>query len=214
MVSVDVKPHVSFPSGSSSRGGDVAVYVFEINQPRWSTPFFSFLFLSLFLSLWPFRLYFIPYILPQTPCFFTLFFRSYICLIGPFNYISLYESLPQPWCNTVCLTGLKAPTNKIISFSQSTDQRLMHAPTLHFLDLHQTFPLSRDTKCKTNVRRNLRFHTSTFLNDLWIHPLQTDQNRYLLLYVCTLRCGAAWTPIIHSCRVSKTLVTSCSPLPV
>ena len=54
MVSVDVKPHVSFPSGSSSRGGDVAVYVFEINQPRWSTPFFFFSVLvsvSVFMAL-------------------------------------------------------------------------------------------------------------------------------------------------------------------
>ena len=53
------------------------------------------LFLCLFLSLWPFQLYFIPRILLTTVRFLTLFFRSYFCLIGPFNYISLYESLPQ-----------------------------------------------------------------------------------------------------------------------
>ena len=58
--------------------------------------FFFILFLCLFLSLWPFQLYFIPQILPSTECFLTLFFRSYFCLIGPFNYISLYESLPKP----------------------------------------------------------------------------------------------------------------------
>ena len=29
--------------------------------------------------------------------FLTLFFWSYLCLIGPFNYMSLYESLLQPW---------------------------------------------------------------------------------------------------------------------
>ena len=29
------------PAGSSSRGGDVAVYVFDINQPNLSTPFYS-----------------------------------------------------------------------------------------------------------------------------------------------------------------------------
>ena len=28
--------------------------------------------------------------------FLTLFFRSYFCLIGPFNYVSLNESLLQP----------------------------------------------------------------------------------------------------------------------
>ena len=34
-----------------------------------------------------------------------------LCLIGPFNYISLYESLCQPWYNPLWLTWLKAPTN-------------------------------------------------------------------------------------------------------
>ena len=29
--------------------------------------------------------------------FLTLFFRSYLCLIGTFKYISLYESLLPPW---------------------------------------------------------------------------------------------------------------------
>ena len=43
--------------------------------------------------------------------FLTLFFRSYICLIGLFKYVSLYESLLQPWCNPLWLNGLKAPTN-------------------------------------------------------------------------------------------------------
>ena len=69
-------------------------------------PLLFILFLCLLPSLWPFQLYF----LPTTLCFLTLFFRSYFCLIGPFNYISLYESLPQPWYNPLWLTGLKAPT--------------------------------------------------------------------------------------------------------
>ena len=56
----------------------------------------SGLFLCLFLSLWSFQLYFIPYILSTTLRFLTLFFRSYLCLISAFNYISLYESLLQP----------------------------------------------------------------------------------------------------------------------
>ena len=54
------------------------------------------LFLCLFLSLWPFRLYFIPLIFLTTLRFLTLFFQSYLCFIGPFNYISLNESLLQP----------------------------------------------------------------------------------------------------------------------
>ena len=50
---------LSSPAGSPSRGGDVVVYVFDMNQPSLPRSFF-FLFLCLFLSLWPFRLYFIP----------------------------------------------------------------------------------------------------------------------------------------------------------
>ena len=40
-----------------------------------------------------------------------LFFQSYFCLIGPFRYTSLYESLLQPRYHPLSLTGLKAPTN-------------------------------------------------------------------------------------------------------
>ena len=56
--------HLSFlsvlvvPAGSPSRGGDVTVYVKDLNQPSLPTLFFS-LFLCLFLSLLPFQLYFI-----------------------------------------------------------------------------------------------------------------------------------------------------------
>ena len=45
-------------SGSPSCGGDVTVYVSDINQPGLLTPFYSVL-VSI-LSLWPFQLYFIP----------------------------------------------------------------------------------------------------------------------------------------------------------
>ena len=44
---LDVKLHV--PAGSPSRGGDVAVYVLDINQPSLPTPFI--LSLYQFLSL-------------------------------------------------------------------------------------------------------------------------------------------------------------------
>ena len=39
-------------------------------------------------------------------CFLIVLFWSYFCFIGPFNYISRYESLPQPWYNPLWLTGL------------------------------------------------------------------------------------------------------------
>ena len=46
------------PVDSPSRGGDIAVYVFDINQPSLSTPFYSVL-VSISV-LWSFQLYFIP----------------------------------------------------------------------------------------------------------------------------------------------------------
>ena len=46
------------PTGSPSHGGNVMGYVLDINQPSLLTLFT--LFLCLFLSLWPFQLYFIP----------------------------------------------------------------------------------------------------------------------------------------------------------
>ena len=60
------------------------------------------------------RVYFCPYVpfncisFHRTLCFLTLFFRSYPRLIGLFNYMSLYESLLQPWYNNpLWLSGLK-----------------------------------------------------------------------------------------------------------
>ena len=49
------------PAVSPARGGDVAVYVFDINQLNLPTPFLkNILFLYLLLSLQPFQLYLIP----------------------------------------------------------------------------------------------------------------------------------------------------------
>ena len=43
---------ISVPMGSPSRGGDVAVYVFDINQPSLPTPFYSVLVaVSVFTAL-------------------------------------------------------------------------------------------------------------------------------------------------------------------
>ena len=36
-------------------------------------------------------------------------------LIGPFNYISIHESLLQSWCNPSWLTALKAPSIKLLT---------------------------------------------------------------------------------------------------
>ena len=82
------------PTGSPSRGGDVAVNDFDINQSSLPTPFYSVL-VSVSVSV-ALSSVFYSIILPTTLHFLTLSFRSYVCLIGPFNYIFLYESISQP----------------------------------------------------------------------------------------------------------------------
>ena len=85
---------IQVPAGSPSRGGDVAFYVSDINQPSLPTPFYSVLVsISVFMSL---STVFHSINSPNTLRFLTLYFRSYFCLIGPFNNVSFYESLLQP----------------------------------------------------------------------------------------------------------------------
>ena len=83
----------------------------DINQPSLPTPFCSVLVsVSAFMAL---STVFHSINSPDDCLFSPLFFRSYICLIGPFSYMSLYGSLLQPWYNPLWLTGLKAPTNEL-----------------------------------------------------------------------------------------------------
>ena len=79
----------------------VSLPSFCINQPSLLTPFL--LFLCLFLPLWPCKLYSIPYILPTTLRFLTLLFQSYLCLIGPFNYI--YRSMKVSFSPDIIPSG-------------------------------------------------------------------------------------------------------------
>ena len=98
------------PTDSLSCGGDVAVCVSGINQPSWPTPFYSVLVsISVFMALSTvFHSIKSPNISPLSHCVLPVLF---FFLIGPVNYISLYESLLQHWYNLLWLTGLKAPTN-------------------------------------------------------------------------------------------------------
>ena len=82
------------PEGSPSRGGNVAGYVFDINQPSLPTPFYSALVsVSVFMALSTvFHSINSPNNSPLSHSVLSVFF----CLIGPFNYISLYESIPLP----------------------------------------------------------------------------------------------------------------------
>ena len=74
-------------------GGDVAVIVFAINQPSLPTPFHSVLVsLSVFMALSD---VFHSIIFPDNSPLSHSVLRSYLCLIGLFNYISFCKSL-QP----------------------------------------------------------------------------------------------------------------------
>ena len=99
------------PTGSPWRGGDVVVYVFDINLLSLPTPFFLFCSCVCFCFYSPFGCTSFKKFCDNSPlshCSCGLFF----CLLVLSSiYISLYESLLQPWCNPLWLTGLKAPTN-------------------------------------------------------------------------------------------------------
>ena len=97
------------PAGSPSRGGDVTVCVPDINQPSLPTVFYSVLVsVSVFLAL---STVFHSINSPDNSVLSHSVLLVLFCLIGPFNFIPLYESLPQPLYNPSWLTWLKAPSN-------------------------------------------------------------------------------------------------------
>ena len=74
----------------------VGMLRFMCDMKQWSllTPFYSVLVsISVFMAL---STVFHSINHRDNSVFLTLFFLSYLCLIGPFNYISVYESLLQP----------------------------------------------------------------------------------------------------------------------
>ena len=94
---------MNVPTDSPSRDGDVADDVFDINQQRLPTPFYSVLVsISVFMAL---STVFHSIDSPDNSLL------SHSVLLGPFNWVSLHQSLLQPRYNPFWLTGLKAPTN-------------------------------------------------------------------------------------------------------
>ena len=88
-----------------------------------------------------------------------MFFRSYFYLIGPFNYISPYESLLQPWYYPLWLTGLKAPTNELNS---NSIHRLTFAVTSCCSSSGLTF-IQRNCKLARCVSAMHRLQSGSFL---------------------------------------------------
>ena len=83
------------PAGSPSRGGDVTVYVKDKNQPSLPTPFhFVFVSISVFTALS--TVFHSINSLNNFPFSHSVLPVLSLCLIGPFNDISLFESLLQP----------------------------------------------------------------------------------------------------------------------
>ena len=94
----------SFPASLQS----VAVYVFNINQPSLPTPFHSVLVsVSVFMSL---STVFHSINSPENSPLFHCSFGLMSALLVLSTIISRYESLLQPRCDPLWLTGLKAPT--------------------------------------------------------------------------------------------------------
>ena len=82
------------PAGSPSRGGDVIVYISDINQPNLPTPLYSVLVsVSVIMAL---STVFHSINSPDKFFVISLCSSSHLCFIGPFNKLSLYESFLQP----------------------------------------------------------------------------------------------------------------------
>ena len=86
--------YIFVPVGPPSRGGDVAVYVFDINQRSLPTQFCSVLvFVSICMAIsTAFHSIDFPDNSPLSHSVLPVLFLP----IGPFSYIFLYESLLQP----------------------------------------------------------------------------------------------------------------------
>ena len=76
------------PVGSALRGGDVAVYVSDINQLSLPTPFHSAL-VSISVFMARSTVFHSANSPDNSPLSTLFFFRLYFCLIGPFGYFLL-----------------------------------------------------------------------------------------------------------------------------
>ena len=111
-------------SASSCCGSprDVAVYVFDINQPSLPTPFYS-----VHVSVYVFMALSTVFHSINSPdnSAFSLCSSGLISAVLVFSTMYLYESLLQPWCNPPWLTGLKAPTNSLTNSCDGNERQAM-----------------------------------------------------------------------------------------
>ena len=116
------------PVVSPSRDGDVTVYVWH--KPTQLAHSFLFCSRVYFCLYGPLNCILFHKFSRQLSAFSLCFFRSHFCLVGPFNCMSLYQSLLQPWYNPLWLTGLKAPTNWLTSYSRFVQMVRRKCPPL------------------------------------------------------------------------------------
>ena len=135
-----------------------------LTQTNWACPLLFSLFLCLFLSLWPFQLYFIQYVLPTSRCSLTLFFWSYFCCVGPFNYTPLYGRYNPLW-----LTGLKAPTkNNLIPLQNFLPVCLgTDSPIILYAWWVKIHPLLLHSKTVTVLTLWLFHHHTWVIFNMW-----------------------------------------------
>ena len=89
--------------------GDVAVYVFDINQPSLPTPFYSVLLsVSVFMAL---STVFHSIKFPDNSSLSHSVLPVLFEIIGPFSYLKGPIITNKTGYNSVRLTGLKAPTD-------------------------------------------------------------------------------------------------------
>ena len=144
--------HVSFtlvvPAAHLLVGEDVVVSVKDINQPNLLTPSCSVL-VSIFVFMALSTVFHSTNSPDNSP--FLVFFRSYFCLIGPFNYVPLYESLAQPWSNPLWLTGLKAATDSHWS------ERSIYPTPFEETSFHKTrFVQQKKTRKKKKTKKQIK----------------------------------------------------------
>ena len=81
----------------------------------------------------------------------------------PFNYISLYESLLQPWYNPQRLTGLKTPTHLLTSHRDCSSKEIA--------------PVIRQQKHQNNKPPPTHTHTHTCTQKTHIPPPHTHTRK-------------------------------------
>ena len=100
MIASAVRHCIEVPTGSPSRGGDVAVYFFDINQPSFPTPFYSILVsVSVFMAL---STLFHSIILPTELSAFSLFCSNAISALLVLSTIYFFMNVSLSPDITLC----------------------------------------------------------------------------------------------------------------